>query len=224
MNIKEMHTWFDLVIDKEGSPYYTSNEKDLFLQRSQIDYVNNFFGNPTSKHVADRTDKDSSRLGDLVESVVVRSDVNGKVSDDSINTDLITDYMYILNVASSYNGGCSDDYAKCRFVRHNDYYNIKDNEFKKPTEEYPIHRVFDSYLQIDPKGERNVQVTVCREPVKLTLDDPDSTGEQGLGAVDSSLSDKVHNQIVYGALRYAGINIRETEFYQMVSANGQTSV
>ena len=45
MNIKEMHSWFDVLQDKGDSPYFTVAEKTQFLNRAQMKFVNEVIQN-----------------------------------------------------------------------------------------------------------------------------------------------------------------------------------
>ena len=63
--IEDVHTLFDLWIDKTGSPYYTSTEKDFFIWRALIHYVTNHF-NEQPAHMSERTIRDSEDLSELI--------------------------------------------------------------------------------------------------------------------------------------------------------------
>ena len=41
MNIIEMHTLCDLLIDKADAPWFTAEEKDEFIDLAQIEYLDN---------------------------------------------------------------------------------------------------------------------------------------------------------------------------------------
>lgn len=219
MDILEMHRRFDLIIDKTGNPYFTSNEKDSFLQRGEIDAVNSFFGNPKDRYEAEQSDKDVGRIRSLIEEIETTSDYLGRILDTTVNDLLSTEVMYYLNIAvSGADNGCdTGSFNKSRFVRHNDFFAHQNNEFKKGTQEYPVHRYFNGYLKVTPSNEEKVYLTACRYPVKVTLDDPDDLGVAGVNAVSSELPDKFHDEVLMYALRSAGINIREAEFFQMIN-------
>jgi hypothetical protein len=131
--------------------------------------------------------------------------------------------MYILNVAVNTEGGCESGFKKSRFVRHNDFFAHENNSFKKADIGYPTHRYFGNYLQFNPSGENEAYLTVINTPPKITLDDPDNLNVAGANAVSSLLDDKVHDAVLLLALRFAGINIRENEFYGMIANESKSS-
>jgi hypothetical protein len=219
MDILEMHKRFDLIIDKVGSPYLTSDEKDSFLQRGEVSFVNSFFSGNRDKYVGEDTDKNTERISPLIDEFDGSTDLSGRISFPTINFELSTPVMYIMNVGVKFEGnGCgSDNYVKSRFVRHNDFFAHQNNEFKKGSDEFPVHRYFNDYIKVTPSTRKDVYLTVCREPIKVTLDDPNDSGVAGTSAISSELDDKVHDEVLLYALRSAGINIREIEFYQMLN-------
>jgi len=233
MTIQEMHTLFDLIIDKTGSPYFTSNEKDFYLQRAEVTYVNGFF-NPVgdSKRNAEATSVDVELLEPIISETFVQSPSTGKLTFASINSSLTAgtqELMYVLGVSRNFNlNSCGDsdevNYRKSRFVRHNDFSAHSNNAFKEGTEKYPFHRYLDSYLKLTPRKVSDNYITLVRYPLSVTLDDPNDTGNPGLNAVNSELPDKAHNEIVYLALQAAGISIREGDFYQLVTMKEKDNV
>ena len=232
MTIQEMYSLFDLIIDKTGSPYFTSNQKDLFFQRAEVTYVNGFF-NPTgtSKHNAEATSVDEELIGNLMSEVFTKNFSTGKLPFATIEANLpgSGSLMYILGVSRNSNDdSCEADteanYRKSRWVRHNDFSAHSENSFKSGTNKYPIHRYFDTYLKFSPKAISDIYISLVRQPIKVTLDDPTDSGSPGAGVVNSELPDKAHNEIVYLALQAAGIAIRETDFYKVVSAEEKDNV
>ena len=212
--IEKIHEIFDLWIDKTGSSYYTSDQKDLFIQRGVVQYVNQYLKNPSS-HVLEETHVDTEDVHTLIHSVELVSDAKGLVTFDSINSELPTNknWMYFMSVARGSNKDCGGEQFKSRWVRHNDYLAQITNTFKKPEINYPIHRYFSNYIKFDPGSQAAAEITVLVYPNIVTLDDLNDTYARGVGAVDLDLPDKVFNEIVYLALSQAGVNLREQEFY-----------
>ncbi len=235
MTIENMHKWFDLILDKVGSPYFSSPEKDSFLQRAEVHYVNSFFKNPSTVHLMEDTSIDVDYVKSLITEVKLDTDDEGRLYYSNIDSVLQSEtsisgakMMYILNASKSITSSSelcapSYQYIKSRFIRHNDFFAHQANAFKKATTEYPTHRCFDNYLRFNPDNKSNVYLTVIRYPKLVTLDDPNSTGARGVNAVDSELPDKSQNEIVFMALKFAGVAIREADFYQIVSNEKQLS-
>ena len=212
--VEDLHEIFDLWLDKVDAPYFTSNQRDKFLQRASIQFLNQYFKNPSS-HVLEDTHVDLEDVHSLVYPVRLISDEQGRVNFTDINGGLPTgkEWMYFLNAARGKTADCKDAVTASRWVRHNEFYTQQRNDLVKAESEYPIHRYFSDYMQFNPSGRVAVEVTVLMKPNALTLDDPNDTRTRGANAVDLDLPDKVFNEIVYLALIQAGVNMREQEFY-----------
>ena len=128
--VEELHRLFDLIVDKTASPYFTSNEKDDFLNRGIMALVNKYF-NPTPSHLMEATSIDVTDLMELIPTPIILSSSSvGDVTFTDIDTALSDrKFMYILNIARR--SGCDAEWVKCRFVRHNDYFPQISNSFKK---------------------------------------------------------------------------------------------
>jgi hypothetical protein len=218
ISIEYAHKVFDLWIDKTSSPYLTSDEKDIFINRGITEFVNDHF-DTKNPHRPEATIRDAEELTELIEPVTgVQTNAQGRLSTPDIEAALGgREYDYLLSASRASSLECGGDQRKSRYVRHNDWLAQKDNTYKKPTEMYPTHRVFNGYLQFNPVGVSNVELVVIKKHVEVTLDDPTSSGTAGPAAVDIELSDAHANRIIFLALRQAGISIREGEFYQMVA-------
>lgn len=212
MDIDDAHELFNLWIDKTSSPYFEDSEIDLFLNRSIIEFINDHF-DTKPVHRAEASIRDVEELRQLIEVVDdLRTDSNGKIKDSEINDSLKDgsvdrEFSYILSASKASSKECGGEQRKSRFVRHNDWLAQKDNTYKKPTEEYPTHRLFNKYIQFNPATESNVEFVVLKKHLTVS-----KTGSIGI-----ELSDKSANKIIFMALRQAGVSIRETEFYGMAA-------
>lgn len=215
--VEQIHELFDLWQDKVGAPYFTSDQKDLFIQRASVQFVNQYLKNPSS-HVLEETHVDTEDVNTLMHQANVSSLADGRITFVQINAALPTgkSWMYFMSAGRGATVECSGDIHGSRWVRHNDYRPQKRNSFKKPEVKYPIHRYFSDYIQFEPKGKASTEITVLVYPNVVTLDDPNDSGTRGTGAIDLDLPNKVFNEIVYLSLAQAGINMREQDFYQFV--------
>ena len=99
--IEEVHTIFDLWIDKTSSPYFTSNEKDLFIRGGIREFLNKYFNPHTSTHKLERFNYDLDDVEELVPlPIILKTDVNGRVTRADIEAELDPNrtYAYILNI------------------------------------------------------------------------------------------------------------------------------
>ena len=213
MGIDDAHKLFNLWIDKTASPYFTDDEIDLFLNRAIVEFVNDHF-DTKAPHRAEASIRDVEELRELIEIVDdVRTDSNGKIKDTEINKslkgtgDTDREFSYILSASKASSKECGGEQRKSRFVRHNDWLAQKDNTYKKPTEEYPTHRLFNGYIQFNPATESNVEFVVLKKHLTVS-----KTGDIGI-----ELSDKAANRIIFMALRQAGVSLREEDFYGMTT-------
>ena len=218
MTIEEMHQWIDIIVDKVGSPYFTDNEKDLAIQRAEIKFVNGFFNRLIDTYNAENTSVDEDMIYPLIEAVEVDSDPtrNGYILFSDINDALTTDFMYILRVEQgASNCATTGAYYPSRFVRHNDRGRLEANYFKMSTSTDPSHSYLSDSLSVYPKDRNSsARITVVRYPLKVY-----KAQSQEEVSVNSELPDLTHNAILYSALEYLGIAIRENDFYQMVSGS-----
>lgn len=221
MTIQEFHDFFDEIIDKVGSPYLTDDEKDLLFNRAQISVLEDLVYNRRIKDPRDspmnqgnpstgfeNTEFSAEAIKNLIVEIpdgLLATSTGGRINYSSIETlfPKATKIYHISNLARKSSGGLM---KSARYVRHNDYYSALGNVFKAPSDDHPIRRHFDSYIQIDPKVSGvDVEMTVIRFPEEMDL----------ATSVGSELSEQVHNNIVFQALRYAGVSIRDMqEFWQ----------
>lgn len=219
--IETLQALFDLVVDNVGSPYFTSNQKDIFLQRAQQNLLNQYFNKMSKGHMAEATSNDSDSISGLIQEVILQTNAQGELLESAISTALNgREKFRYLSVQRQGILDCDEGYDKSRFVRHNDFSTNQQNSFKKATNDFPIHRYYNSKLQFNPTGVANIKITVILFPLLMTLDDPTDSGVRGSNAIDSELDDDRTNEIAYLALSMAGINIRESDFYQMVEREG----
>ncbi len=115
--------------------------------------------------------------------------------------------MHALNVSVMGDGICTRDeemYTYCRYIRHNDYYKQIKNVFKKPTDKAPTYRYFNGKIRINPASTfTEAIVTPLRKPVRVSL----------AGSVDCELPSFIQNEIMFRAMTYGGISMRERELY-----------
>lgn len=229
MDIIQAHNYFSLLMDKVGSPYFTSSEIDIFIQRGQMDYVNQFFNKSIGLYNAEENSYDVERLYSIIEKVNVQADVDGMVMYEDINNELSTgEFMYVLSLEQqkSSDSSCNENsntFAYSQFVRHNDKGPRLKYSFKRPTDNNPIHIYYSTYIEVLPQVAKNVGITVVRTPALVTIDDPNDTGSPGPGLVDFDLPEISRDSILMFALKNAGINIRDKEFYALINNQAETS-
>lgn len=211
-----MHSYFDLALDKVGSPYFEESEKDEFLSFSQRLLFNGIIrGNGSSQGIqnvgtidtVDNSAFSSEAVSAMVEEVSLSSSLNGVISYSSINDIVATEFYHLSTV---FRKDSSNKDRKCRYVEVNDYSSTLANSFKEPTDKFPIYRNISSGVHVDPKSKADFTLTVYRTPKDID------------SSQDSEMLESTHEKIIYNALVQAGINLREVDFYQMVKQESNT--
>lgn len=216
--IEYAHRLFDLWFDKTGSPYYTSDEKDIFINRGLYSFINKHF-NESPSQLMERTIRDSDDLSELIVPVTTTTNVNGEIVYSDLSVAMNgREILHILNASRAGTKDCKDIMRMARYVRHNDYLAQKDNPFKQPTDRWPIHLDFRDYIKFYPVGETNVEMVVLLVPLQASLDDSGDTGQRGPNAVDLEISESVVTEVIYLALKHAGVSVREVDFYQLAAS------
>ena len=193
---------WELILDKVNSPYFTDEEFEEFINMASIAFINR---RATS---FESTDKSTEDFGDLLREIFLDTDDNGVLLDTEIITEVGYPIIYMANV--SYKKSCGD-YGLVRFCRHNDYYKMMENSFKKPTLQKPVYRIVNESLSVSPKKKWKIGVTVIKEPQKVSI----------INNIGLEFDERTSMKIVSIALELAGIAVDETELYQMASAEEQ---
>jgi len=202
MTSTEMRDLFDLIQDKQQSPYFTDDEKNLFLQRAVIEYVNSLL--PDNQGGEVNLERDSivfENIRPLVFHITTSMNSDGFVSIGDITSELISvshpdaDMMYLMSVG--YKIG-SEKYPVL-FTRHNDFLRLNRNLFSKPTPTRPRYTIANDGLLIRPiNTDAEVLLTLLKYPKKIEI-----------GVSDCDLPEKTHTEIVAIALQMAGVATRD---------------
>lgn len=228
MNITEMHYFFDLICDKVGSDYFSPTEKDVLINTAIQSVVNDYFYNAKKTNnvqaVPPYSIDSNSIITEalhplIVEPVTVQLTSTSDILISSIESSMNGEFMHALNVSVLGDGsGCLHEdelYTYCRFVRHNDYYKHIKNAFKKPSAKHPTYRYFNGKIRINPSDTFTTAiVTPLKRPDIVSLS----------GNVDCNLPFTLHNEIMFRAVTFGGISMRERDLVavaeQMKNENG----
>ncbi len=209
MTTVQMIEWFDILQDKFGSPYFTEDEKLLFLNRGSLEYVKATF--PDNEGGILNLESDWNVLQNVAPLVFELSETSmdavGKLTLATITTSLRTisgdatcDIFKVLAV--EFKRGI--DRFPCKFLRHNDKAEFERNYFKKPDFDNPRVLFQNANLQFRPIDTLvKVYITALKTPKVLTL------------VVNSDLPISTHNEIVAYALQFAGVASRDEILAQM---------
>lgn len=209
MTTVEMMTWFDILQDKYGSPYFTDSEKLLFLNRAQWEYVNATIpsneGGIVDVEVTENILKNVSTL--LFELTPLTQNSSGIITNANINStlqtvssDISAEFVKIMRIKVVKNGRT----YPAKFARHNDIDAFHNNYFKKPTYNTPKYTLQNGGFQFNPTDTvASIYFTVLKRPKDMTL------------VVNSELPQITHNEIVALGLQFAGVASRDEILQQM---------
>lgn len=221
MDITKVYKRFiNTLIDKYGDASVEDFEFTELFNRAALSVLSDQFNNKNKRgengilaYAFEMSQTDLHRWHTLIEEVEVVTDINGKVGYGAIEQALqdSNGSVFHINTPLVYVESIGR-FKKARYVRHNDYAQILDNAFLKPTDKKPIWRGFDDYIQINPEGERECTFTVTRYPKKVVLDTITPSNN-----VDTDLTEIAVNDVMVRMEQYFAIKIRETQLYETAS-------
>jgi hypothetical protein len=226
MNINQAHQFIDFLIRQSNSGVYLSpTEKDLILNRAQTQYFNKLYGNqndyrydrPVPKISYAVTEKISRSLAPfLSDPTALVIDANGQVNTP---TDLYQTVSVTHTVSSL-------DYEVTR-VEQDRVSNNLTSSIEAPDAKYPIYTQLRTKLQFYPKNLATATIIYLKKPIDMVWG---YTLVNGVPVYNSGTSvqpvweDMDMNEVVYLALSYAGLNIKDADVSQFANVKTQTGL
>ncbi len=206
MTSVELESYFDLLTDKIGSPYFTQSEKTKFLNQAQIQYVNDTL--PSNQDGVVNIEVSSPVINNI-RTLIYET---GNLNPNSSGQILVTAIQSALNTASSsteplmYTMAVSYNGYPCRWTRHNDWYEIENNYYKRGSSTSPRYKIFSGNFTVSPATiSANVKFTLLKYPKDINL---------GM-SVTSELPSQTHKTLVETAVTIASVAMRDMELKQM---------
>lgn len=203
MTIEQMHDGFDLLQDKYESPYFTTTEKDYFINLAQDMLFSKLDFSPQEyllqKGGISRSFESSEvNINNMKEFIVPNLTItlsSGLASFSDIDSAIGADSLYrVISVADS-NGN------DLKFVRHNDVNRHNRNKYLKGTTEYPIYTIDKEGIRVLPNSVTSVIVTALRKHNQVNHS----------SSIDSEFSEHLHHRILFDALILAGVPIKDSD-------------
>lgn len=225
MNIVNMHSWFNILLDHYNEPYFIDTEIDEFINSGTMEFVNDIIFKEYFPSLGEN-EKGLQALNSM-ESVIQGSEIlqplilsNLSVATASsyatraaINTaiqaatgDANDKLMHVISVV--YNDG--DEDRLVRYVRHNDRARFNQNEFKKATLRNPIYSVVRNGLLIEPSTVSSVILSALKTPKLVSKADN----------ISSDMPDFTHQRIMAYAVAMSGVASRDEVLLQMQNYSG----
>ena len=226
MTIDEVYKFIDFIVKKSNAGgYITPSEFNLLINRAQIQYFNKLYGNqndyrydrPIPKISYAVTEKISNSLSPfLSDKTTVTIDANGQCTTP-------TDMIQMVAVTKDVSG---KEYEITR-VEQDRVANNLTSYYDAPDAEFPIYSQLRTKLQFYPKTLATAMIIYLRKPTNMVWA---YTTVSGRPVYDSGTSvqplwsDVDMNEIMYLALSYIGVNLKDQEVSQFANMKTQTGL
>lgn len=197
MVVQKLHTYFNLLLDKFGSPYFTDEEVDVFLNAGQNELYQQYFPDnedylyniELNQHTLNIFNKliDTKSIEDIPITVISYDDI-----------DSVRKVSKIINVMT-------EDNELVPFIRYNDLAKANQNDFLKPEEGTYYFKFIKEGIEIIPPVNKNILITYIKEPLDIDL-----TSNQS-----SELASFLHYDLVAEAINKAGVATRDEAMAQL---------
>lgn len=226
MTIDEVHKFIDFIAKKSNAGgYITPSEKDLLLNRAQVQYFNKLYGNqndyrydrPVPKISYAVTEKISNSLSPFLNSVELTSDSSGQAA--------IPESFYQTVSITKETDGVMYEVTR---VEQDRIANNLSSYYDAPDEKFPIYSQLKTKFQFYPSTagleynlfylkKPSAMVWGYTEPSGRPVYDPDTSVQPEWEDVDM-------NEIIYIALSYIGVNLKDPDVSQFAQLKTQTGL
>jgi len=228
MTAAEFSSYFDLICDKVGSPYFTSSEKSEFVNLAQFSVLDNLLF-PLKEREQNRKNTD---IFDFSYEYAMRQGLQALfctinhapaaadyATYTEIEGDINTAYSItgskiykIVNIYLPENVVSPSSFFSCKFVptingSKNIYQNLLFGGATSP--KYGIYTVTNSQISWIPSLDAadEIKIDCIRRPKAFSIATSQTV----------ELDNIWHPEVLYRATQLAGIAMREAEFYQMTN-------
>ena len=226
MTIDQVYKFVDFIIKKSNSGgYLTPDEFNLIINRAQIQYFNKLYGNqndyrydrPVPKIAYAITEKISNSLSPfLSDSTALVVDGNGQVN-------IPSDLFQTVSITHTIDG---IEYEITR-VEQDRIANNLSSYYDAPTSDFPIYSQLRTKFQFYPKDLATASLFYLKKPTDMVWG---YTTVSGRPVYDSGTSvqplwkDMDMNEIIYIALSYIGVNLKDPDVSQFAQLKTQTGL
>lgn len=226
MTIDQVYKFVDFIIKKSNSGgYLTPDEFNLIINRAQIQYFNKLYGNqndyrydrPVPKIAYAITEKISNSLSPfLSDSTSLTIDGNGQVN-------IPSDLFQTVSITHNIDG---IEYEITR-VEQDRVANNLSSYYDSPTSDYPIYSQLRTKFQFYPKNLATASLFYLKKPTDMVWG---YTMSGAIPVYDSATSvqplwkDMDMNEIIYIALSYIGVNLKDPDVSQFAQLKTQTGL
>lgn len=190
MNIIEMHEYCDLLLDKADSPWFSSSEKDKFLNLAQAEFVESRY------RLFEQNERIRKALIPLVRQTT-------GVNASEINLSIIPDFMFTLSLAGEFSEICGTEtsWKKISPQQLDDEFENDNDPFNKNDDSNPGYieqnnGSNDVAIIISTNPAINYVLKFLKRPIDVFLDENNPSNN-----VDSEMPQFTHEEIVNIAVR-----------------------
>jgi hypothetical protein len=226
MTIDQVYKFIDFTIKKSNAGgYLTPDEFNLIINRAQIQYFNKLYGNqndyrydrPVPKIAYAITEKISNSLSVfLSDSTALSIDANGQVN-------IPNDLFQTVSITKTISG---IDYEITR-VEQDRVANNLTSAYDAPDTEFPIYTQLRTKFQFYPKNLGSANLYYLKQPTDMLWAYTVVSNRPQYDAANSVQplwKDMDMNEIIYIALSYVGINLKDGEVSQFAQLKTQTGL
>lgn len=226
MTIDQVYKFIDFTIKKSNAGgYLTPDEFNLIINRAQIQYFNKLYGNqndyrydrPVPKIAYAITEKISNSLSVfLSDSTTLTIDANGQ-------TTIPNDLFQTVSITKTIDG-VENEITR---VEQDRVANNLTSTYDAPDTEYPIYTQLRTKFQFYPKNLATANLYYLKKPTDMLW--AYTTVSQrpvydAANSVQPLWKDMDMNEVIYIALSYVGINLKDAEVSQFAQLKTQTGL
>jgi hypothetical protein len=226
MTIDQVYKFVDFIIKKSNSGgYLTPDEFNLIINRAQIQYFNKLYGNqndyrydrPVPKIAYAITEKISNSLSPfLSDSTALVIDGNGQVN-------IPSDLFQTVSITHTIDG---IEYEITR-VEQDRIANNLSSYYDAPTSDFPIYSQLRTKFQFYPKDLATASLFYLKKPTDMVWGYTTVSGRPVYNSgtsVQPLWKDMDMNEIIYIALSYIGVNLKDPDVSQFAQLKTQTGL
>ena len=227
MTIDEVYRFINFIVKKSNAGgYVTPSEFNLLINRAQIQYFNKLYGNqndyrydrPIPKISYAVTEKISNSLSPfLSDKTTITIDSNGQCTTP-------TDMIQMVAVTKEVVG--KPEYEITR-VEQDRVANNLTSYYDAPDTDFPIYAQLRTKLQFYPKNLASASVIYLKKPTNMVWAYTTVSGRPVYDAgtsVQPQWEEVDMNEIMYLALSYIGVNLKDPDVSQFANMKTQTGL
>jgi len=212
MNIVQMHERCDELLDKANAPWFSPEQKDIYLNFAQSDFVEN------EHKIFEVTERGRESL-----STIVKAQTYTNVS--TIDLDAINKFMFVIDLSGLFPDKCGSGFV-WRTIKAEQLQNIIENQndpFNKNDDSNPAYiqyhngtnRLIEIYSTTSPS---NLNLKYLKKPVDVLNDEITPANN-----VNCELPEFVHEEIVRRAVEMMLGTLQDQLGYQIAQSESNES-